>query len=239
MGRGNDMKNKGRKITLLISSLFLISVTGFVIKNTTMVNKSKSDRIEIHRDYPYSEELTDMISNSSYIVKGQFTGYDHSWNMARNPDNIQEEDKTNYVEGRLYNFKVEKIFKNEDDILDEIKVNFMHSRTETLVEADERITLKDSLYKEPELEQEYVLFLLKDKDFHNYYAATEPFLVKIEKGSVSLQSNLLQDDNENIQTFKLKDNSVLDVVEEIPHINDFLTGMSYREFERIMNERNK
>ena len=40
-----------------------------------------------------------MVKEADVVAIGNYDGFDSTWNMARNPQDISQEDQENYVEG--------------------------------------------------------------------------------------------------------------------------------------------
>lgn len=208
---------------------------------------SMPDAITMSFDYPVASDLRQMIEGSQYIVVGEYTKFDSAWNMARNPSDITEEDPDNYTEGLIYDFSVEKVLKgNMDD--ESIRVNHRHFETIKLTESDAEVNgsgiivkpatvtnevaveVADPTFIEPELNCKYILFLCKDKNFGNYYAAIEPFSIKLEDGVAVLQSNLTGDNNPFRQRVTASNSKQVDVsFFGAVSITDRISGMSYDE----------
>lgn len=146
---------------ILIFSL-LLAVTGYKNINKIDVSNTQSN---ISVDYPTAYDINNMIDNSSYIVKGNFTKYVDSWNMARNPENLKEEDTQVRIEGRLYEFVIEKELKGNLSKKDIITINLPYSHMGNI----------DELYVEPTLNEKVILFLKYDSNFDYYYPAIEPY----------------------------------------------------------------
>ncbi len=218
-------------------------------------DSQKVDSITVSYDYPVAANLQQMVDGADYIVVGEYVGFNTSWNMARNPDNIDEADSENYVEGRLYDFNVDSAIKgniNDTSIL----INHRYSETISTVESNAEIDAEGRIIKEateskelsfdisspffiePEYNCKYILFLSKDDHFQNYYAAIEPFAIKITDGTAALQSNLLNKNGDMTQSIKTDDSKEVIVIIDVGNISikDEVTGKSSEEVIRVIKE---
>lgn len=199
--------------TLLVAlTLIYFGIDKFALADLSVENEIKNENemaMNIALIYPTASELREMVKTAELVILGEYESYEHSWNMLRDPEDIHEEDEENYVEGHIYNFKVDEIIKGE--VASElIEVNIRYSQTVEVEESNEvvspegviekeetevvihEIEVIDPLYIEPELNKKYIVFLSKDADFNNYYGAIEPFsIVFDENGVAELKSNLL------------------------------------------------
>ena len=201
--------------------------------------------IGIHTDYPVVTSLEDMRKVSTYILVGHFNGEYETWNMARNPENLSEEDEKNRVEGRLYQFEVEKVLRG--DVTEKtVDVNFTYSKAvESIVsnaEIDEEgnitkeatesktynYTVQDPLFIEPSTTDTYILFLLKNSQQNNYYGAIEPFRIRLEGDKAVLETNLTSGKTAQ-ETVTMEDGQVFVVNMDVPTIEDFISGQNAEE----------
>ena len=206
-------------------------------------NEPQAGAVQVHLDYPVAVSLEDMIDAADYIVLGEYTGYRGSWNMARDPTDIRQDDSENTVEGRLYDFRIGQVLKgsvDEETILVNqtwsVRIPILDSDAEfdaegrVIRESTESrtvpVTVQSSLFIEPEYGCSYLLFLLRDEHFGNYYAAVEPFQIKLENGTAVLQSNLLEGTEAPAQTVELENGKKITVSLGAGSlkIEDFLTG---------------
>jgi hypothetical protein len=211
-------------------------------KENTIQQKT---HFSIHRDYPIANELSEMVNSSELIVVGRYTGFDSIWNMARNPGNIYEEDTERYVEGHLYSFEIDEILKGNTE-KDEILINHKYSELIKTTESNAVIneqgiiiseateineisfTLTNKLYIEPEIGATYILFLLYDGNFDDYYGAVEPFIIKVSDEIVYLQSNLLDSEGEVEEEVMIDGTDRTMVVSQYgDHIDDQLSGTDF------------
>ena len=134
------MAKKRTKNTLVLTvSVLTIAVLAgaFVMHHVRKSNTFTQtvDSLTVSYGYPITSKLQEMMDSADYIVIGEYTKFDSTWNMARNPNNIKEEDPENYVEGRLYDFTVEQCVKGsiEDS---SILINHRYSEVITTTESN-------------------------------------------------------------------------------------------------------
>ncbi|WP_353096145.1 hypothetical protein [Tissierella praeacuta] len=212
--------------------------------------ESSLEKVVISIDYPVTSKLECMVDESDYIIVGSYFGFNSSWNMARNPKDITKEDTERYIEGRLYDFRVDEILKGTE-VKDSIKVNHRYlermifvdsneiTNSEGIIEGEKNYTTeysfdkKDILFIEPELNAKYILFLKKDLDMDNYYGSIEPFSIKFNSKDISeLQSNLIGLDKEkNLSSkIKLKNGLFIDIVHNVGYeVNDSISNRMFTE----------
>ncbi|PAE15440.1 hypothetical protein CHH91_14085 [Virgibacillus sp. 7505] len=169
----------------------------------------ENELLVISNDFDSTSSLNDMVESSDLVVVGKYTNFDSTWNMARDPENPEEESTEDYVEGKLYDFKVEQTLKGDSQ--ENIRINHLYSETYKVemtsgdeVVSPEGILLKepsettihevekvDPLFIEPNIDDKYILFLNKGEDTGNYFASIEPFSILFNEDNVAeLQSNL-------------------------------------------------
>lgn len=232
------MKRNKKSIVYAVFSVLFIGLVGVFAYNL-IKSDNKITTIHTTADYPISESIREMVDNSDLVVMGQFKNMDSKWNMARNPNNIQEPDSNLYVEGHMYNFKVEKTITGKLNN-EEIKVNIKYS-TERTYKDDDRSEFQaktiDPLYIEPELNANYILFLNYDENFDNYYGSSEPFLILIEKNNIAkLISNTVNPiKSYNEQEIEINDKKKVVISSEVAQIKDNITGKTLGQ---IINEIN-
>ena len=235
------------KIAIILVILLACGVAFFYFREE---GSKEAEILQVDRfittfDYSKTDSLVSLVKNSEIVVIGEYTGFSSSWNMARDSYNVLNEDKDNYFEGRLYNFSVFEILKGTP-VDDEILVNHYYSRTikktesnavfnengEIVVAATKTneisFTVPSFLFIEPDIGSTYVLFLLKDRDFGNYYGTAEPFMIKIEDDKAFLQSNLIDIAGEIVQTVPIDGTSrTISVSENHTRLNDYITGTDF------------
>jgi len=175
------------------------------------INNSKTDpQVDISTDYPIALEVDELVMESDGIVKGRYTEYLESWNMARNPIDIQKPADDIYIEGKIFIFEVDEYIKGNGD--NKIRVNLKHKIGQII---DER-------YMEPTLNEELVIFLSKDEVFNNYYGVMQPFEFRVLNESMDVKTNLVKGNLEvktnlkNIESiFKQNKINTLDVVNKV------------------------
>jgi hypothetical protein len=255
LGKIKSSKSVRILLTTVITIIGTVIVL-FIVNYVALDNFAENDanvqnsirritEFSTERDYPTANELSEMVNNADFIFVGEYTGLNSTWNMARNPENIDAEDNDYYVEGHLYDFAIGEILKGYSDE-DVILVNHKYSEQIKLTESnaivneqgiivseateteDVTFTYVDNLYIEPEIGAKYMLFLLKDINFGNYYGAIEPFIVKIVGDTVFVQSNLLNGNETASQEINIDGTSrIINVSHRSVQISDNLSGKDY------------
>ena len=150
-----------------------------------------------------ARSLSDMIHFAEIIVIGRYIGFDSTWNMARSPHNVLEEDPNRRVEGRIYRFAIEEILRGNPSST-EILIAHSYSKTRDIVTQrgvithgetknnEFTITTRDPLFIEPELNATYILFLGASRNFEHYLPAIYPYSIKFAQDNIAeLQSTLV------------------------------------------------
>lgn len=63
----------------------------------------------IQNDYVIAQSLEQLKEVSDIIVKGKYTKFIDTWNMSRDPVDIQKEDSEYYIEGKIIVLKLRKL----------------------------------------------------------------------------------------------------------------------------------
>ncbi|UYX53654.1 hypothetical protein M3Y14_05785 [Bacillus thuringiensis] len=113
------MNKKLKFILLTVPFVICLSIGGYSIYFGEIGDKT----ILIAKDFPSTSRLEDMVKEADVVAIGNYDGLDSTWNMARNPQDISQEDQENYVEGHLYNFNVKEVLKG-DPLQDRMKINY-------------------------------------------------------------------------------------------------------------------
>ena len=103
-----------------------------------------------------------MVKEADVVAIGNYDGFDSTWNMARNPQDISQEDQENYVEGHLYNFNVKEVLKG-DPLQGRMKINYRYAEQIEIDDSNSKVVNEDPLYIKPEIGKKYMLFLKKMK----------------------------------------------------------------------------
>lgn len=242
------MKNTSKRpyILFIILPVLLLAFGAFIIiPFATSKESSKNVEVVLTHDLNVLGELSDMVTNSDYIVLGSYTSFDSTWNMASNPHNPMDESNDKYVEGKLFNFKIEEVLKG--NIRDEvIKINHRHSEIVDLeitsgdevispegllIKSPSKITVHKvnnnyPLFIEPEFGGRYIVFLKKDQFDEIYLRPGEPYLIKVNKNdTVALQSKLLSPDLSSFITENRGEKNITIINEFSTTIDDKVSGM--------------
>lgn len=101
--------------------------------------------------------------------------------MARNPDNIWEEDPNFNYEGLIYNFTVDEFLKGG------------HEETNIHVILDYKVNgVIHEKYIKPESNKKMVLFLSYNEPFDRYFGVMEPFRFEVGNSKVIVKSNAME-----------------------------------------------
>ncbi|WP_372998470.1 hypothetical protein [Lutispora sp.] len=198
---------KRYSVLVMISCIVLVTIITINLVANTTDNKISAGEIQenVELYYPTAYEVSDLIENSTYVVSGRFGKFVTSWNMARNPDNIKEEDPDYYIEGKVYEFIVDDCLKGILDDKKEILINLPYAHGDVI----------DEEYIEPDENESNILFLDYDENSGYYYPALEPYnfvlsdndlFVKTNKHEVMKSFNAGKELNLNNLKIKLKDN---------------------------------
>ncbi|OEH86458.1 hypothetical protein BHU72_13650 [Desulfuribacillus stibiiarsenatis] len=155
-------------VFLLIGCSSLLLITSSIMYENNKTNNSR--KIIVSQDQPVSNNIDDIISSVEYVVIGEYTNFQESWNMARSKDRKKGADDV-VVTGRLYDFKVDEYIKGIDK--SRILVNLLYSYSDKIIGLENEIV--DDYYYQPIIGEKVVLFLNKDKVFNNFYPAIHPY----------------------------------------------------------------
>lgn len=209
----------------------------------------QSQNILVTKDFNVASNLEEMVNSSDLIAVGAYENLDSTWNMSGSPDSSE------YVEGRLYNFKVEETLKGQSD--ETIQINHRYSETipVEVTSGDEEISEegilikeaseteqytienKDPLFIEPEVNEQYIVFLKKGET-GNYFAAVEPYLIKFNENNIAeLQSNLINLDEADLSFSEEVGGQEVTVDNDI-HVQvvDNLSGETFNTIKEMITE---
>lgn len=247
-----------KKIAVAAAVLFVFFIATLSVYASYMshtVSSREGDTIVIRRDFPLTSDLEEMVRESDVVVVGEYTGFASSWNMARNPYNVQEEDTEHYVEGHLFHFTVSELLKGDVENA-EIQVNHRFAEklriedSDAIISDDGRILKEatyvdvkevmnpDPLYIEPETGKTYILFLKQDPVFKNYYGAIEPFSIQFDHNNVAeLQTNIKTiKENDFKQDVRFNGKNFTIQNEMVESVNDTISGANMSEIiQKIKN----
>ncbi|HDR7686514.1 cardiolipin synthase [Bacillus toyonensis] len=195
------MNKKMKFIFWIIPLAIFLSIGGYSIYFGEVEDKT----ILITKDFPSTSRLEDMVKEADVVAIGNYDGFDSIWNMARNPQDISQEDQENYVEGHLYNFNVKEVLKG-DPLQNRMKINYRYAEKIEIDDSNAKVVNEDPLYIKLEIGKKYMLFLKKDENMNHYFGAIEPFAIMFDENDIAyLQSNLLHVDEERLSVKKKQD----------------------------------
>lgn len=243
----------------LIGSLSIVCFGALAIWNlkdhSNEIIDNDTASIVISADYPVTSELDDMISEADMVVVGKYLNFDSKWNMARDPEDITKEDPENFVEGRLYQFKVDQVVKGADSS-EIIKVNHRVSETLKVEESDaviaangtvkksatwessHEVVNQDPLYIAPNIGSKYMVFLKYDEMQNNYYGAIEPFSIKFNDEDIAeLQSNIKNTSDHHFSSKKNINGKTIEITNHVEStIDDKISGLSFENLKQYVED---
>ena len=233
------------KYTIIIVSLCLIAFGIGIFSRQQKTDNSGYKQV-IHSDYDVAYNLEQLKEVSDIIVKGKYVEFIDTWNMSRDPINIQKEDSEYYIEGKNYRFQIEEVIKGNPES-DSIIVS-IESATRNSIDFRENDNDQPDIHHymytnprfiEPDIGNEYVLFLDYNNSIENfdyYYGAIEPFSIKIENNKTILQSNLIIDKirKKKESTAINVDGVEVNVKEELVPLDDFIGEMDYDQLKNML-----
>ncbi|SDK88958.1 hypothetical protein [Alkalibacterium thalassium] len=224
---------KNNKKTIVVFAVALI-VSGIFL-GINRLNAKEPIILAISSDFPITEDLNHMETEADIIVKGKYTDFKESWNMSRDDDDLSKENKQAYVEGHIYNFTITEVVSGEAKN-SAIQINHHYGRDYYIEEENDSVFIVNDLYKEPEINQEYILFLKYDENFDLYYGAIEPFSIKINKDqTVELYSPLTEEiEHNDTKTLELESGRTITIEQHAEEsIEDFIEGET---LDTLLNE---
>lgn len=107
------------------------------------------------------KELEYIIDDSEVVVKGHFGKYIGKENMVRQSQNPEIPDEDIYIEGHIYDFHIEEVYKGNVDNL--IKIIIPYASEISIYNKIGRhignVMNEDTEYQKPDPEQSNILFL--------------------------------------------------------------------------------
>lgn len=219
---------KGKIVIMVVCSVIGIALIISVLPK----------KVGLSYDYPTASNYSELIENSSYVVKGYFLEFDHEWNMSRNMNN--EPSEIFETIGRVYTFQVNESYKGHL-LNNNILINQQYSETlyyEDIGKDTSQITSQhpkmivyNELYIEPNTDKEYILFLDYDKENDLYYPSIEPFMVIKDQNHLIVQTHLSEN---NMKTVQKARQGIKTIEVEIEHVAlCFEDSLNYDEFLRL------
>lgn len=212
----------------------------------------------IHQMVDSSEEmivgqLEDIIDDSEVIVKGHFGKYIDKENMIRESSNPEIPAEDIYIEGHIYEFHIEEVYKGDVDNLINVIIPYA-SEIRVYNEIGRHVgnvMNEDTEYQKPDPEQSNILFLsdsqIRDKD-KLYSPGSTPYNLAIEKDESiqfvskriegQLENNVIMEDRSSRSAYivhKHRDDVYVDVTEEFSLIPDVLKGKTLGDVEELLS----
>jgi len=170
--------------------------------------------METHLDILIVTSLEDLYYNTAWhplslIVVGRFTGFDSTWNIARNPHNRMLESEEHYIRGHKYVFEIDEVLHGRIDS-DQILVGMSHSERTSFQGLT--IMINNPLYVEPIFGDTYILFLGRDEHGGFFWQVTAQGAFRIVDGFAETASNLTTIGGTIREEFMLNDGNILEVI---------------------------
>ncbi len=233
-----------KRLFVALAAILAIAIAAGAVWYFVQSDEKEVIKRGISMDIAMTDSLEGMIEPANFIVIGHYEELDSTVNLARNSNDISQEDSDIYIEGRIFRFKVDEVLKGELS-RDTILVSHMYSMRGTVTVdnavRENGITVKPAtetqtytytalypLYVEPELGATYVLFLSRETGQGYFIDATHPFIIKLdENGTASLQSGLLDKENSKLtQEIELGDSKTLLLEYGNMELIDNVSGMT-------------
>lgn len=266
------MMSKRIKLLIILSTFIIIVSSAYLYERNNQNNKKtyasvKANSIQnydqkksllVSHDLNLANDLSNMVEQSDVIVLGSYKNFDSSWNMARDPHDLNKEATDHYIEGKLYNFLVDEVLTGDLKIK-EIRVNHRYSETinyeETsgdeiispegiLIKEPSNITIhklenKDPSFIEPEYNKQYIVFLKKSFNADNniYLRAIEPYLISIDSNEIaSLKSNLIDYTPDAFTTNTTINGTTISISNDVDgEITDHISGKKLKDLKKEIN----
>lgn len=203
-------KNRPNGFVVLIGLLALgLAIFSFSVKNSNASEseyKNKST-IVVSSNYQVVNSLDEMVSAAGVVVVGYFDKQIDTMNMRRDPKDMTKESELSYEEGRIYEFTIEEVLVGK---VSEEKINIALAFSTEAVIYDSngeevKVQLRDPFFREPKLQQKYMLFLYKNNELNTYFKSFEPYRVEIQDGILIMDSVLFSNNTDDkMSTVKLE-----------------------------------
>src|SRR5699024_1806328 len=86
--------------------VIMLSILIIGCDTTEALGDNVTEDVEMNEDYPVASSIDDLPKEADILVIGQLLSDYETWNMARDPIDVQKEDKNNDVEGKHYSYEV-------------------------------------------------------------------------------------------------------------------------------------
>lgn len=235
---------KKPKAFLALAMVIVLAASFIIYFSTSKETATKEEGYEVQgvtisNDVLIYEDIENMAQGADVVVVGYFNKMVDTINMLRDPNNILNESPHGYEEGRIYDFKVDEVIAGEVD-KNEIHVGLRYSYKYEFIDkqgAKKNIQVLNSLYKQPNSQQKYVLFLYKNEELDTYFVPFEPYrLVVNDDNTVGIDSALVDKSHrtDEVQIVKLEETrEELHISNEVHgEIEDKITGKELSEIKK-------
>jgi hypothetical protein len=226
-----------------IVSYFSSNQKDLVTANAKKISKYEVQGITVSNDVLIYDSIDNMAQGADVVVVGNFHRMANTINMLRDPENILKESPYGYEEGRIYDFKIDEVIAGEVN-KKKIQVGLRYSNELEFIDkkgSKQFVQVTNSLYKKPDSEQKYILFLYKNQELDTYFVPFEPYrLVINEDNTVSVDSVLIEDshDAEEVQVVRLQaTKEELHVKDEVHgEIDDKISGKQFEDIKKSIKD---
>ena len=233
---------KKKNLFFVIVSVFVILVGSLFLFSNENESQGKEEPVTVTKnvDIYTATNLSDIINESSIVVKGKYSELIGTENMFRNPENLSEGDSDHYVEGRIYQFDISEVLHGV--VYEESIPVIMHYSEEVNVEVEERdisevVEVINPLFVEPEFGQEYILFLNYSNDVDSFFGPVEPYALLVNEENLENISPLFNEPENTIQPFQTDEGDVIEVYTPLSNIEeDPFNSMTLEQLIDAINE---
>lgn len=224
-----------------------------VLLLTLILNACGSDtvyQVGILKDQSIPTTLTEVVESSEVIVKGSFGDLLEKVNMIGLADEPSVPAGDLYVEGHVYEFNNEKIYKG--NVEGPMKVIIGYATEIEVVNEKGKVVgevmVEDLEYAVPHADKQYILFLVKNPIGNNMYSrSTVLYQIEIEDDeSLQFISKRVEGQlGENIDVTDLhsaefvteiRDDISVDIFQEVSIAPDYLEGDNLSDLEQKLKK---
>ncbi|GIP26844.1 hypothetical protein J23TS9_19740 [Paenibacillus sp. J23TS9] len=216
------MTFKVRPTKTIISMVAILLIASSIIFGRNFAESKESKTIQVinHPDYAVSGDVNGLVKLADYVVTGHYEKFLENWDMGEN------------YYSDVYQFVIDKV--NYGDLSGNINVAIPHYQQRSTVVDNQQYEANIDLpnYTQPEMGQQYVLFLKKYEPKNIFTPASVPFQVEIDKSSGV--SKLIFNNNITKQEVKTKNNDTIVFSTESIDIGsiDKVSGLNNEELEQ-------
>ena len=225
------------KTTILTTLFAVLLVSAILYANMP----AKESNISVSIENPPFLSLEEIAENSPIIVYGKYLELISTYTATENQKNSSPDN--------LYSFQVDKIIKgnnvSENITVGKVAVFDISESVENIVGKNtpyEPYYLPYTYFIEPEYNKDYIVFLKYIGGRNIYTCSGEPWEIAFdENGIATLKSNAFNPDknfiNQVSTRIKPKNSSLIhkiNISTNITHYDDFISGKTYRDIVKII-----